>query len=203
MKKIPSLFVRDFEGDPSFVTRRVTPDCEWAVEGQGYAMVKWDGTACMLRDDVMFKRYDAKPGRTPPAGFEPCQAEPDPHTGHHPGWAPVTAADKWHLQAFSDLGNRVNGTYELIGPKVQGNPYGIDRHILIPHWMIYATGIQHPVTFDSIRRYLQQTRIEGIVWHHTDGRMAKIKARDFALEWPPADKDQLPFTWGLAPKAVA
>ena len=27
--------------------------------------------------------------------------------------------------------------------------------------------------------------IEGIVWHHPDGRMVKIKARDFGLPWPP------------------
>ena len=27
--------------------------------------------------------------------------------------------------------------------------------------------------------------IEGIVWHHPDGRMAKIKARDFGIQWPP------------------
>ena len=26
--------------------------------------------------------------------------------------------------------------------------------------------------------------IEGIVWHHPDGRMAKIKRRDFGLSWP-------------------
>jgi hypothetical protein len=36
-----------------------------------------------------------------------------------------------------------------------------------------------PRDFDGLREYLAGKDIEGIVWHHSDGRMAKIKLRDF------------------------
>ena len=26
--------------------------------------------------------------------------------------------------------------------------------------------------------------VEGIVWHHPDGRMVKIKRKDFGFKWP-------------------
>jgi hypothetical protein len=39
------------------------------------------------------------------------------------------------------------------------------------------------LTFDGIRSTVLALAAidgcEGVVWHHTDGRMAKIKARDF------------------------
>ena len=40
------------------------------------------------------------------------------------------------------------------------------------------------VDYDDIREYLKRTPIEGIVYHGPDGRMAKIKRRDFAIGWP-------------------
>ena len=42
-----------------------------------------------------------------------------------------------------------------------------------------------PWHYGGIRDYLADTPVEGIVWHHhQDGRMAKIKARDFGIRWP-------------------
>ena len=38
------------------------------------------------------------------------------------------------------------------------------------------------LTFDGIRDYLRAHDMEGVVWHHPDGRMAKIKARDFGIK---------------------
>lgn len=35
------------------------------------------------------------------------------------------------------------------------------------------------VTHDELRGYLLMHTFEGIVWHHPDGRMAKLKRRDF------------------------
>jgi hypothetical protein len=36
-----------------------------------------------------------------------------------------------------------------------------------------------PRDFDGLARYLDGLGHEGIVWHHPDGRMAKLKVRDF------------------------
>ena len=114
MKKIPSLFLRDWEGNRSLVTREVNPECAWVVAGEGVPTRKRDGTACLVRDGVLFRRYDVKPGRTPPPGFEPCQ-DPDPETGHAPGWVPIGdgPADRWYRLAFENAGDLPNGTYEL------------------------------------------------------------------------------------------
>ena len=42
-----------------------------------------------------------------------------------------------------------------------------------------------PRDFDGLRAFLETAGIEGIVWHHGDGRMAKIKAKDFGLKRAP------------------
>jgi hypothetical protein len=37
------------------------------------------------------------------------------------------------------------------------------------------------VTSWGIAQYLREHDIKGIVWHHPDGRMAKIKGKDFGI----------------------
>ena len=184
MQKIPSLFVRDFKNNPRLVTREVTPGCEWVIDGEGKPTRKWDGTACLVRDGKLFKRYDAKHGKTPPEGFEPAQ-EPDEKTGHWPGWLPVGDGpeDKYHREAFAHQQTFSDGTYELIGPKIQGNPEASPVHQLIRHGQ--GEGPDFPRTFDTIQFTLSGLNIEGIVWHHPDGRMCKIKKSDFGLTRKP------------------
>lgn len=41
-----------------------------------------------------------------------------------------------------------------------------------------------PRDYDGLKEFLADRCIEGIVWHHPDGRMVKIKARDFGIPWP-------------------
>lgn len=189
MQKIISLFKRDYEGTRQ-VYDEVVPGAEWVQAGEGRATVKWDGTCCLVRDGKLYKRYDAKHGKQPPPDFEPAQ-EPDPKTGHWPGWVPVredNPGDQWHLAAWrshlSNTGGQPlhDGTYELVGPKIQGNPNGWDRHYLIVHGGETLDNV--PTTFDALRQWLADHRYEGIVWHHPDGRMVKIKRRDLGLPWP-------------------
>lgn len=61
---------------------------------------------------------------------------------------------------------------------MQGNPDGYDTHVLVKHSEAeqYA-GV--PRTFTGLRDCLADKDIEGLVFHHPDGRMAKIKKRDF------------------------
>lgn len=183
MKKIPSLFKRDYE-DTRRVYDEVVPGCEWVLAGEGVATRKWDGTACLVKDGRLFKRYDAKKGKTPPEGFIPCEPEPDQTTGHWPGWLPVGDGpeDQWHREAWVGW-SFPDGTYELVGPKSQGGAEASFKiHCLARHGDTPLMRV--PRTFDGIRRYLSEHAIEGIVWHHPDGRMAKIKRKDFGLPWP-------------------
>lgn len=174
MKKVISLYQRNYDGD-RLVRDEVVPGAEWVVDGEGIATRKFDGTCCMVRDGKLYKRYDAKQGKTPPVGFEPAQ-DADPVTGHWPGWIPVGDGpdDKWHRDAWKD--GTPDGTYELCGPKIQGNPERFNIHVLIRHG---DEQIDPPRTFDGLRNYLGERVIEGIVWHHPDGRMVKIKRKDF------------------------
>src|SRR5579862_2829017 len=118
MKKIPSLFQRD--RTTNLVYDEVTPGCEWVwASGEGYATEKMDGTACLVKEGYLFKRYDAK-GKKPPAGFMAAQ-EPDPITGHWPGWILVGDGpeDQYHREAWRERGPHTyqDWTYELVGPK--------------------------------------------------------------------------------------
>lgn len=81
------------------------------------------------------------------------------------------------------VGPMTPGTYELVGPKVHGNPGGFLSHLLIRHgWAAFSAredARKAPRDYDGLRGWLHTRLHEGLVWHHPDGRMAKIKARDF------------------------
>ena len=181
MRKIISLFQRNYETD-RLVRDEVVPGAEWVLAGEGIATRKLDGSCTMLRDRKLFKRHELKQGRTAPANFEPAQ-EPDAVTGEVTGWVPVgdSPEDKWFREALSNAcppeSDLEDGTYEAIGPHFQGNPEHHAIDILVRH------GDQRlpdaPRTFAELKAYLLSSPYEGIVWHHPDGRMVKIKARDF------------------------
>lgn len=187
MKKIPCLFVRVFHGrDHATLTEEVTPGCEWVLAGEGTASRKWDGAACMLRDGVLYKRLDCKRGKAPPPGAIPCQ-EPDAVTGHWPHWVKVDYGDpanRWFVEADegdSSTARLEDGTYELIGPKVNGNPERVDRHVFRRHGDVV---LDVPRTYNGIAVFLAYFEIEGIVFAHPDGRMCKIRRDDYGLPWP-------------------
>lgn len=182
MKKIISLFQRNYDGDRQ-VRDEITPGAEWVIAGEGVATRKLDGTCCMVRDGKLYKRHEVRQGKTPPPGFMPAN-EPDENTGKQQGWLPVGDGpeDQYHRIAFDGRGLD-DGTYELVGPKVQGNPEKCVMHWLIPHGGEGTRLLQQPPrTFDALREYLATHDIEGIVWHHPDGRMCKIKGRDFGIK---------------------
>lgn len=179
MKKIPTMFERDWNGDRSRVVDKVHPGCEWVIAGEGLATKKLDGTCCLIRDGQIYKRRELRKGDAVPPGFEVADQEEE--TGKTVGWVLCTDGpeDRWHREAFEHAGFPRDGTYELLGPKVQGNPEGWDHHVLVEHGALqYAEGIV-PRTFDGLAAWLPTQNIEGIVFHHPDGRMAKIKLRDF------------------------
>lgn len=182
MKKIPTIFVRDFTKRPHLVTPEVTPGCEWVFSMEGIATRKWDGTCVLFRDGKMYARYDCKKGRTPPESFEPCEPEPDLETGHWPGWVLVEEQPqyKWHRKAFD---SQADGTYELVGPKVNGNPEGLAELLLVQHGFRGDLGIDDR-SFDGLKVFLTENLLEGVVFHHDDGKMAKIKRKDYGLPWP-------------------
>lgn len=187
MKKIPTLFVREFDGKRVVrVTTDVTPGMEWVLNGEGLATVKWDGACCAVIGGKLYKRYDAKRGKTPPEGAIPC-CEPDPVTGHWPHWVavdPANPADKWFWLAYMNTPKVHTGkdqTFEAVGPHFQGNPYHSDTDRLIPHGNVV---IRVERNYDGIRSYLAEHHIEGIVFWKDGEPQCKIKRSDFGFPWP-------------------
>jgi hypothetical protein len=176
MRKIPTLFQMT----------TVTPGCEWVLEGEGVPTVKWDGTACLYLEGRLYKRHTIQAHDTDyPTDWLPAQPMPDPNTLRHPGWMPVTdgPGDKWHRTGLRRAGRMREGqTYELCGPKINGNRHQFDRIMLIEHGLRKLDA--DPRTYAEILEWLTQDKLyEGIVWHHPDGRMAKVKKRDFHIHW--------------------
>lgn len=182
MKKIPTMFERDWDGDRSRVIDKPHPDCAWVFAGEGVATRKYDGTSCLIRDGKLYKRREIKQGAFVPPDFE--QVAYDDDTGKTVGWVPVGDGpdDRWHREAFAEAQGYGDGTYELLGPKVQGNVEQRSQHVLQPHSMA-RTYPDAPRDFGGLAAFFEaHSDIEGLVFHHPDGRMAKIKLRDFGLK---------------------
>ena len=179
MKKIPTIFNRNYDSNRCRVFNMQHPDCDWVFNGKGVATRKWDGTCCMIKDGEYFKRRCIKLKKSGAIPAEFIREQLDSNTGKLFGWMPVAEEDKWHVEAL--YFGLVDGTYELVGPKIQGNPEEFFEHYLVSHRYgeIY-NGILR--TFDGIRAFMRDKDIEGIVFHHPDGRMAKIKKSDYGME---------------------
>ncbi|PIF44366.1 hypothetical protein CLU96_1330 [Chryseobacterium sp. 52] len=186
MKKISTLFKKDIN-NLGRVINEINPENNWVLEGKAIATQKFDGSACAVINGKLYKRYDAKKGKTAPAGAIPCQ-EADFITGHHPHWVKCDITkkeDKYFWEGFNALaesGKVEDGTYELIGEKVRSNPENIKGHLLIKHGN-KILGLES-LDFDFIKNFLSniENDMEGIVFHHiADHRMCKIRKSDFGI----------------------
>lgn len=109
--------------------------------------------------------------------------------------------DRGYVDGFAD------GQYfgELIGPRVNGNPYNLEEHLWVPfstyarNHLAYKSWGKYPKTFEAISEWFKGNLfslfmlkrgvkkddpnhfVEGVVFTHPDGRMAKLR-RDM-FEW--------------------
>lgn len=194
MKKITTLFVRNLD-NMKLVTDKAPPGLEWVLDGTCIAREKLDGTACAVLNGRLYKRYTAthETGGVP-AGFIPSP-ESDFSVDKWPSWVPVGDGpdDRWHREAMTDRVNTPrNGTYELVGPKIQGNPYGHETHRLMEHAIAHSFQIDD-LSYAGLRTFLANPTdqlgplgrfIEGLVFWGPEGPVAKMKRRDFGLPWP-------------------
>ena len=181
MKKIPTIFKRNPDNMRELL-RDPHPDCQWVFDGEGTATRKYDGTCVKIESGKYFKRREIKKDKPIPHKF--IEEELDSITGKRVGWIEIDPAEKenkWHIEGLNQISVSEwplpDGTYELCGPKVQGNPEHYIDHRLIRH----SSAQQYPDvprTFDGIVEWLKDKDIEGIVFQHPDGRMGKIKKRD-------------------------
>lgn len=188
MKKISTLYKKD-PNNLARVIDEVNPENAWVFEGH-VATRKFDGIATAIISGELYKRYDVKHPKPVPFGAIPCQ-EPDELSGHWPHWVKCDRdipSDKLFFEAFDSLEEKVDGTYELCGEsisterfKANFNVEKINGHKLIKHGSELLN--VSDLSFNGIKQFLSEHDIEGIVFYHpTDGRMCKIRKKDFGLK---------------------
>lgn len=179
MKKIPSLFIRTADG--RVLTREFNLAAAWCVSGEGVPTRKWDGTAARWADGQLWARFDAKRGKALPTGFVACQPDPDPITGHFPGWVPATRPEDRWIREAAEGSLWQDGTYEACGPRIGANPERLARHILIRHGAELLYDV--PRDYDGLRAYFARNDIEGVVWWRdpADPDCDKVKITGAAL----------------------
>lgn len=191
MKKMPTVFVRDYGTGSRYVTDHVTPGCEWVLAGEGIATRKYDGTCVMLDEHGRWwGRREIKPGKETPPYF--VEADRDEVTQKVMGWEPIgySSFAKYHAEALAHgaLLDTRPGTFELVGPRINGNPEHYAQHDLVRHEdaELIVSGDR---SYGEMRRILtflhEKYGHEGVVFKHPDGRMAKLKAKDFPKETAP------------------
>lgn len=191
MKKIPTLFKREYKDHQviGIYPELSDPSLQLVLDGIAVPTLKEDGSCCAILHGELYKRYDAKKGKKAPAGAIPCQDAPDEITGHWPHWVkcdPDNPADRWFIEAYNRYMKRGvyvdNWTYEAIGKHFQGNPYHMEIDTLYKHGDIILPIKE--VSFEYLKSYLKDNKIEGIVfWYHNEP-ICKIKRSDFGYEWP-------------------
>jgi hypothetical protein len=180
MQKIETLFKRD-PHNMKLVLNEVNPECQWqwVLNGEGTPTRKWDGQCCMIRGGVLYRRHQRKPDKPLPPKWEHWSG--DSSVDHGTGWVPVGEGpeDKWLYTMKARALHLCDGTYEFCGPRVNKNPDSFSEHVLMKHGDVVYPDFRR--TFPALRTFFENHDIEGLVWHHPDGRMVKLKGRDFGI----------------------
>lgn len=131
MRKTATLFLRTT--DRRHVTNEPNPECSWVfTEPAVVATRKFDGTCCMFDGDYWWARREVKPDKPIPHNYRPISV--DEVTRKTVGYEPISqsAFVKFHTEALATHDWWPAGTYELCGPKINGNPENLAVHTLIP-----------------------------------------------------------------------
>jgi len=187
-KKIESPFVRKVIDGYCIVTPEITPGYEWVFEDESVmAIEKLDGTnVSILIEDGELKGIA---NRKNPIHFFDKGAS-------HIVMGILESNGRGYIEALGD-GQHFG---ELIGKKVNGNLYKIRDHRWIPFSTYAQTSLKYKswgkypkdyetisgwfkelISLFSIKHGGEKVFIEGIIFTHPDGRMAKLR-RDM-FDW--------------------
>lgn len=191
MPKIECPFVRkeilDVDKRSYIVTPDINPDLKWVFEDEGViATEKLHGTnvSIIIENGIITQVYN----RTERLPFFNKGKQ---HI--------IQGVMESYVRGYCDL---PDGQWfgELIGEKLQGNPYGIKGHLWVPFatyakdHLAYKSWGKYPKTFDAMSAWFEKDLFslfmrrkdhvvvppEGIVFVHPDGRMAKLRRDMFA-----------------------
>lgn len=186
VKKMPALFVIDREAH--IATTDINEPAAWIFDEPARATIKRDGTSVTVSEDgTIYARRMVRRGKKAPAGFIP--AETDSYTGNTFGLEPVEQSGFAKMFKEASAGQTLTpGTYELCGPKINGNPEGLTSHKLLSHGDDAAVEIPDMRTvpreeaFEKLKSIFEDYKergIEGVVWWGADGKRTKLRVKDF------------------------
>lgn len=186
MKKIKTIFDRDWEGDKRVINHFVGGVSE-DILTQAKATEKVDGTNVRLtvRNHTVVR---VEKRRNP----DKIQK----HKGiEEPWYADASEGDPQDKYIFAAVRNTSlvdvpDGEWsgEALGPNIQGNLLNLDTNVVLLFSLGQAPVLPDcPTDYEALKDWLPRQKsmvgkdcgIEGIVWHCADGEMFKIKCKDF------------------------
>lgn len=186
MNKISTIFERDMTNGGK-ISEKMS---EWVADfpfSESVATEKLDGTNVRLtvRNHTLVRLEK----RRNPDKIQKAKGIVEPWYIDADEYAPE---DKyiWEAARNTDLSVVPDGEFsgEALGTSIQGNPLNLDKHIVCLFSLGQAPVFEDvPTTYLELKEWLPKQKskygnncgIEGIVWHAKDGRMVKIKTKDF------------------------
>ncbi len=186
MKKIKTIFERDWEGNRAIVDKYVA-DFSPTELLDAVPTEKLDGTNVRItvRNSIVVRAEK----RRNPDKIQKAKGIIDPWYVDADEYDPQ---DKYIFEGIknTDFSNIPEGEWsgELIGKNIQGNPLNLENNRIV-FFSLNQTPIFEnvPVDFEGLKNWLPNQKskygnncgIEGIVWHGKNGDMYKIKVKDF------------------------
>lgn len=191
MPKLESPFVREKKDGDYVVIDEINEGYEWVFEDENVkATEKLDGTnvSVLVKDGKILEVWNRK-------NF--IQVFSENKYNHYVIKGILNSLKQGYCRKLS------NGQYfgELIGTKIQGNPYNLSNHIWIPFQtyaqrkLYYYSWGKYPKTYESISEWFEEGLFsifyakqhnldysdpncrlaEGVVFVHPSGKMAKLR----------------------------
>lgn len=192
--KLECPFIREMRGEHYIITGEINPGYEWIFEDGVRAVDKLHGTnLCVIVKDGKIASIDNRTQRLVDSAYGlPVRLK---------GMAPrayegvIHALEKEHYVKYLKEGRNYG---ELIGPRINGNLHGLDRHLFVPfdylfescHWKSWVQN-KYPKDLGSISNWFttlpslfsQKMKhdglAEGLIFYHPDGRRAKLRRDHF------------------------
>ncbi len=192
MIKIPRLFIHD----KSYATDKISPVSRWVLTEESIPYRKWDGIATKLYKDQWYirsiRRRDGIDDKDIHTIFYPVDLLQDyvygwlktDYSPYLPYLTEALATEPYSDRLFGTENGWEQGTYELMGPNILGNPEKLERHWLMPHHrspqLSEVSMLGKDISYDSLLTIFSTYDCEGCVWYERNGyRKTKLRRRDF------------------------
>jgi hypothetical protein len=151
MQKITTLFRKDDSGK---LINEIGYNSEWVVKIRATKIL--GGLMCKIENYTLYIKNNFDQ-------WVLCDRK-DPNNRHY-------------FEAFDCMQTLEPGFYELLGPLVNDNELGLNKHLLIQYG---TTEIDLPdYNYKTIKEYLSNNDIHGIAFIHPDGRISTVLKSDF------------------------